>query len=140
MADFPKRSLEDWQALAAKELGGKPAESLVWQTPEGIAIKPLYTASDLERLEHVDSLPGFAPYLRGVRATMYANRPWTIRQYAGFSTAEGQQILPREPEGGADGPLGRLRPSRPTAATTAIIRAWSATSARPASPSTAWKT
>src|SRR5689334_17689336 len=87
MADFPKKSLPDWQALAAKELGGKPAETLTWQTPEGIAIKPLYTASDLERLAHVDSLPGFAPYLRGVRGTMYAHRPWTIRQYAGFSTA-----------------------------------------------------
>ena len=96
MADFPKRSLTDWQALAAKELGGKPAESLTWQTPEGIAIKPLYTASDLERLEHVESLPGFAPYLRGVRATMYANRPWTIRQYAGFSTAEDSNKFYRE--------------------------------------------
>ncbi|HEV3178811.1 MAG TPA: methylmalonyl-CoA mutase [Stellaceae bacterium] len=96
MADFPKRSLEDWQALAAKELGGKPVESLVWQTPEGIAIKPLYTASDLERLAHVDSLPGFAPFLRGVRATMYANRPWTIRQYAGFSTAEESNKFYRE--------------------------------------------
>jgi methylmalonyl-CoA mutase len=96
MADFPKRSLTDWQALAAKELGGKPAESLTWQTPEGIAIKPLYTVSDLERLEHVESLPGFAPYLRGVRATMYANRPWTIRQYAGFSTAEDSNKFYRE--------------------------------------------
>ncbi|HXA71084.1 MAG TPA: methylmalonyl-CoA mutase [Stellaceae bacterium] len=96
MADFPTHSLADWQALAAKELGGKPAESLVWQTPEGIAIKPLYTASDLERLEHVDGLPGFAPYLRGVRATMYANRPWTIRQYAGFSTAEESNKFYRE--------------------------------------------
>jgi methylmalonyl-CoA mutase len=96
MADFPKRSLPDWQALAAKELGGKPAESLVWQTPEGIAIKPLYTALDLERLDAVDSLPGFAPYLRGVRATMYANRPWTIRQYAGFSTAEESNEFYRE--------------------------------------------
>jgi methylmalonyl-CoA mutase len=96
MADFPRRSLADWQALAAKELGGKPAESLAWQTPEGIAIKPLYTASDLERLEGTDSLPGFAPYLRGVRATMYANRPWTIRQYAGFSTAEDSNKFYRE--------------------------------------------
>ena len=96
MADFPKRSLKDWQALAAKELGGKPAESLTWQTLEGIAIKPLYTASDLERLEGVDSLPGVAPYLRGVRATMYANRPWTIRQYAGFSTAEESNKFYRE--------------------------------------------
>jgi methylmalonyl-CoA mutase len=96
MADFPKRSLTDWQALTAKELGGKPAESLTIQTLEGIAIKPLYTASDLERLEGVDSLPGFAPYLRGVRATMYANRPWTIRQYAGFSTAEESNQFYRE--------------------------------------------
>ena len=96
MADFPKRSFEDWTALAAKELAGKGVESLAWQTPEGIAIKPLYTASDLERLEHIDSLPGFAPYLRGVRATMYANRPWTIRQYAGFSTAEDSNKFYRE--------------------------------------------
>ena len=96
MADFPKKSPEEWRTLAAKELGGKPVESLTWQTPEGIAIKPLYTASDLERLDHVDSLPGFAPYLRGVRATMYANRPWTIRQYAGFSTAEESNKFYRE--------------------------------------------
>src|SRR5438552_6202266 len=88
MADFPKRSLTDWHALTAKELGGKPVESLTWQTLEGIEIKPIYTAADLEGLEAVDSLPGFEPFLRGVRATMYANRPWTIRQYAGFSTAE----------------------------------------------------
>ncbi|MFA5121579.1 methylmalonyl-CoA mutase [Zavarzinia sp.] len=88
MADFPKRSLEDWQALAAKELGGKPADSLTWNTPEGIAVKPLYTAEDAEGLETTGGLPGFAPFTRGVRATMYANRPWTIRQYAGFSTAE----------------------------------------------------
>src|SRR6202166_4039186 len=88
MADFPKHSFADWQALPARELGGNPPESLFWQTAEGIAIKPLYTISDLERLEGVGTMPGFAPYLRGVRGTMYANRPWTIRQYAGFSTAE----------------------------------------------------
>ncbi|MEQ9170078.1 MAG: methylmalonyl-CoA mutase [Rhodospirillales bacterium] len=80
--------MDEWAAAAAKELKGKSPEDLVWETPEGIAVKPLYTAADLEGLEHVDSLPGFAPYLRGPRATMYANRPWTIRQYAGFSTAE----------------------------------------------------
>jgi len=96
MADFPRKILEDWQALAAKELGGTAPESLVWQTAEGIAIKPLYTRSDLERLEGVETLPGFAPYLRGVRATMYANRPWTIRQYAGFSTAEESNKFYRE--------------------------------------------
>ena len=80
--------IESWQALAAKELRGVDPDSLVWETPEGIPVKPLYTAADLEDLEAVGSLPGFEPFLRGVRATMYANRPWTIRQYAGFSTAE----------------------------------------------------
>ncbi|MBT6095466.1 MAG: methylmalonyl-CoA mutase [Rhodospirillaceae bacterium] len=80
--------LQQWNDTATKELKGRSPEDLVWQTPEGIAIKPLYTAADLEDLESVDTLPGFAPFLRGPRATMYANRPWTIRQYAGFSTAE----------------------------------------------------
>ncbi len=83
-----KMSMEYWHAAAEKELRGKKVEDLIWETPEGIAVKPLYTVADLEELEHVESLPGFAPYLRGPRATMYANRPWTIRQYAGFSTAE----------------------------------------------------
>ena len=83
-----KNGMDKWAAEAAKELKGKSPDDLIWQTPEGIAVKPLYTAADLEGLEHLDSLPGFAPYLRGPRATMYANRPWTIRQYAGFSTAE----------------------------------------------------
>jgi methylmalonyl-CoA mutase len=78
---------DNWRELAAKELDGDP-ERLVWETPEGIAVQPLYTAADLEGLEAVGSLPGFEPFVRGVRATMYANRPWTIRQYAGFSTAE----------------------------------------------------
>jgi methylmalonyl-CoA mutase len=79
--------LADWQELAAKELKGDPS-SLTWMTPEGIPVKPLYTAADLEDLEAVGTLPGFEPFARGVRATMYSNRPWTIRQYAGFSTAE----------------------------------------------------
>ncbi|MGB1757055.1 MAG: methylmalonyl-CoA mutase family protein, partial [Pseudomonadales bacterium] len=74
--------------MAEKELKGRSAEDLVWQTPEGIAVKPLYTADDLAGLEHLDSLPGFIPYARGPKATMYAGRPWTVRQYAGFSTAE----------------------------------------------------
>jgi methylmalonyl-CoA mutase len=77
-----------WVALAERELAGKPAASLDWQTPEGITVKPLYTAADLETLEHLDGLPGLPPYLRGPRATMYTHRPWTLRQYAGFSTAE----------------------------------------------------
>ncbi|MEM9684976.1 MAG: methylmalonyl-CoA mutase, partial [Pseudomonadota bacterium] len=88
MSEFEKKTPEEWQALAAKELRGKDLGSLTWQTPEGLAVKPLYTAADLEALETADNLPGFPPYMRGPRATMYANRPWTIRQYAGFSTAE----------------------------------------------------
>ncbi|MGH6989377.1 MAG: methylmalonyl-CoA mutase [Stellaceae bacterium] len=88
MAEFRKKSLDDWRALAAKELRGASLDSIDWQTPEGIVVKPLYTAADLEALETLDGLPGFPPFLRGPRATMYANRPWTIRQYAGFSTAE----------------------------------------------------
>ena len=79
---------KDWAKLAAKELKDRPLESLDWATPEGFTVKPLYTAADLEGIAEANSLPGLAPYLRGVRATMYAGRPWTIRQYAGFSTAE----------------------------------------------------
>jgi methylmalonyl-CoA mutase len=77
-----------WAALAAKELKGTSPESLTWHTLEGIPVKPLYTAEDVAGLPHMGSLPGFAPFTRGVKATMYAGRPWTIRQYAGFSTAE----------------------------------------------------
>jgi methylmalonyl-CoA mutase len=84
---FPRRSLDEWQTLAEKEVKGDLGR-LTWETPEGVPVKPLYTAADLEGLEAVDTLPGFEPFLRGVRGTMYANRPWTIRQYAGFSTAE----------------------------------------------------
>ena len=96
MAEFETRGLDDWRDLAARELKGQSAEDLTWQTPEGIAVKPLYTAADLEGLEALDSLPGFPPYLRGPRATMYANRPWTIRQYAGFSTAEDSNAFYKE--------------------------------------------
>ncbi len=81
-------SKAEWDALAAKELRGKPLEDLTWMSPEGIPVKPLYGLEDLEELEHLNSTPGFAPFVRGPRATMYTNRPWTIRQYAGFSTAE----------------------------------------------------
>jgi methylmalonyl-CoA mutase len=88
MADFPKKTLADWEKLAAKELRDKPVSSLDWTTAEGIVVKPIYTAADLEKLETVGSLPGFPPFMRGPKATMYAGRRWTIRQYAGFSTAE----------------------------------------------------
>ncbi len=95
MADFPHKTLADWAALAGKELGGKSADTLAWQTAEGLSVKPLYTAADLEQIE-TTSLPGFPPFTRGVRATMYAGRPWTLRQYAGFSTAEELNAFYRE--------------------------------------------
>ncbi|MFB2595649.1 methylmalonyl-CoA mutase [Paracoccus sp. p4-l81] len=80
--------LQKWRDLASKELKGADPDSLNWQTLEGITVKPLYTEADTEGLDHMGSLPGLAPFTRGPRATMYAGRPWTIRQYAGFSTAE----------------------------------------------------
>ena len=79
--------LDAWRTMAQKDLKGADPETLVRTTPEGIAVKPLYTAADLEGLD-ADSLPGAPPFTRGVRATMYTGRAWTIRQYAGFSTAE----------------------------------------------------
>ena len=79
---------QDWAKLAQKELRDKPLENLEWQTLEGIPVKPLYTEADTADLPHMGTLPGIGPFTRGVRATMYAGRPWTIRQYAGFSTAE----------------------------------------------------
>ena len=88
MADSPKPTVDNWNALAEKELRGRELDELTWKTPEGIDVKPLYTADDLVSVSHTDSLPGFAPFVRGPRATMYAGRPWTVRQYAGFSTAE----------------------------------------------------
>jgi methylmalonyl-CoA mutase len=87
--------LENWRALAEKEIKRDP-DTLVWETPEGIPVKPLYTAADLEDVGHLDSLPGFAPFTRGPRATMYSGRPWTIRQYAGFSTAEASNAFYRK--------------------------------------------
>jgi methylmalonyl-CoA mutase len=83
-----KSDIKKWQELAEKSLRGKPLESLTRNTPEGIPVKPLYTAEDLEGMAHLNTLPGLEPYVRGPRATMYAGRPWTIRQYAGFSTAK----------------------------------------------------
>ena len=85
---FSKSSIEDWQVQATRELRGVDPSSLTWTTLEGIEVKPLYTASDLKDIAHLSSLPGIPPFVRGPRATMYAGRPWTLRQYAGFSTAE----------------------------------------------------
>ena len=85
-----------WQEIAAKELRGRDPADLTWNTLEGIAVDPIYTADDLQGLTHLEGLPGQEPFTRGVKATMYAGRPWTIRQYAGFSTAEASNAFYRK--------------------------------------------
>ena len=85
-----------WQEIAAKELRGRDPADLIWNTLEGIAVDPIYTADDLQGLTHLEGLPGQEPFTRGVKATMYAGRPWTIRQYAGFSTAEASNAFYRK--------------------------------------------
>jgi methylmalonyl-CoA mutase len=98
MPDAPvpdSASLDAWRKAAAKSAPGGDVDALRWTTPEGIEVKALYTKRDLEGLPHTDTLPGFPPYLRGPQATMYAVRPWTIRQYAGFSTAEASNAFYR---------------------------------------------
>ena len=87
-SDFNPVSLEAWAKAAAKSAPGGDVSTLNWQTPDGISVKPLYTAEDIKDLPYINTLPGFEPFIRGPQATMYAVRPWTIRQYAGFSTAE----------------------------------------------------
>ena len=101
---YPESSLQQWSDAAQKSFSGSDLLGLNWNTPDGISIKPLYTAKDLQGLLHTDTLPGFAPYLRGPQATMYAVRPWTIRQYAGFSTAEESNAFYRKAlSGGGQG-------------------------------------
>lgn len=121
-------NVQEWQQLANKELSRreKTVDSLVQQTAEGIAIKPLYTEADLDNLEVTGTLPGLPPYVRGPRATMYTAQPWTIRQYAGFSTTKSPTLF-----------IAVTWP--PTEATTPITHAWRATSAKRASLSTPWK-
>ena len=84
----PDSNLEDWKKSAQKSAPNGDPEKLGWNTPDGIHIKALYTSADTQGLNYTDTLPGFEPYLRGPQATMYSVRPWTIRQYAGFSTAQ----------------------------------------------------
>src|ERR1700682_3224110 len=123
MADFPKKTLADWEKLAAKELRDRPLSSLDWVTPEGIVVKPLYTEADLENLETLGSLPGFPPFTRGPKATMYTGRPWTATSAIA-------------PISGRARWASRWRSiSPPTAATIRTIRASWATSARRAWPS-----
>ena len=93
---FPQPDLAAWNKAAAKSAPEGDVAKLNWVTPEGISVKPLYTAADLEGLKYTNTLPGFEPFLRGPQATMYAARPWTIRQYAGFSTAEASNAFYRK--------------------------------------------
>ena len=99
MTDIKKpiasKTVNDWEKLAIQERKGASPDELLWQTSEGIEVKPIYTAEDTVGLDHMDNLPGFAPYKRGPKATMYAGRPWTVRQYAGFSTAEASNAFYR---------------------------------------------
>jgi methylmalonyl-CoA mutase len=88
--------MTEWRNLVGKETKGRSPDDLVWNTLEGIEVKPLYTRADTESLPHMGGVPGVAPFTRGVRASMYAGRPWTIRQYAGFSTAEASNAFYRK--------------------------------------------
>lgn len=100
---------DEWRDAVKKAAGG---DDLLWETPEGIAVKPLYTGQDLEGLDFLGTYPGVAPYLRGPYPTMYVNQPWTIRQYAGFSTAEeSNAFYRRNLAAGQEGSVGRLRPA-----------------------------
>jgi methylmalonyl-CoA mutase len=96
MSSKPAPTLQDWQRAAAKAAPEGDATRLDWVTPEGLTVRALYTAADVAGLPHTDTLPGFAPFVRGPQATMYASRPWTIRQYAGFSTAEASNAFYRQ--------------------------------------------
>ncbi len=102
--DYPIPTFAQWAQAAVRSAKGGDLASLTWHTPEGLAVKPLYTADDLTGLPHLHTLPGFEPFIRGPQATMYAVRPWTIRQYAGFSTAEESNAFYRQAlAGGAQG-------------------------------------
>ena len=90
----PVGDAESWRAAVSSSTG-KDLDALVWDTPEGIGVKPLYAAADLDGLDFLETYPGVAPYLRGPYPTMYVNQPWTIRQYAGFSTAEASNAFYR---------------------------------------------
>jgi methylmalonyl-CoA mutase len=104
MSEQDKPDYNDWAALATKQMKGLSPDEMAWHTPEGIPVKVLYTADDSKNLQHTDTFPGMAPYVRGPMATMYAGRPWTIRQYAGFSTAaESNAFYRKNLDAGAQG-------------------------------------
>ena len=107
---FAPATLDQWARAAAKSAPGGDVAALSWVTPEGLTLKPLYTAADTADLPYTNTLPGFEPFIRGPQATMYAVRPWTIRQYAGFSTAEASNDFYRKAlAAGAQGTTIRTR-------------------------------
>ena len=128
---------EQWRSIAETELRGRPVDDLTWKTLEGIDVQPIYTADDLEGVDHLGTIPGEAPFTRGVKATMYAGRPWTIRQYAGFSTAEESNAFYRKALDAGSRACQWPSIWPPTGAMTAITNALSGMWARRASPSTA---
>ena len=131
MSNIPNFATVDFaDARAGNDVAAEP-----WLTPEGIAVKPVYGESDVEGLDFLDTWPGKAPFLRGPYPAMYAAQPWTIRQYAGFSTAEDSNAFYRRNLAAGQKGLSIASISPRTAATTRIIRAWRATSAWPASRS-----
>jgi methylmalonyl-CoA mutase N-terminal domain/subunit len=115
--------LARWRELARQDLRDRDPSSLERETPDGLQIKPLYTAADLEQLSQIDTTPGVFPFVRGPRATMYANRPWTIRQYAGFSTAEESNAFYKANLAAGSRACRWRSISPPTAATTPTTRA-----------------
>ena len=119
--DDESPALQAWRKAAARSAPGGDLDAVTWKTPEGIVVKPLYTAADLKGLPATDTLPGFAPFVRGPQATMYAVRPWTIRQYAGFSTAEESNAFYRKALAGGGQGIASPSTSPPTAATTPTI-------------------
>ena len=129
----------EWSDLAARELKGRDPATLNWQTPEGISVQPVYTADDV-RADAAKSMPGFAPYTRGVKATMYAGRPWTIRQYAGFSTAEESNAFYRKNLAAGQKGLSVAFDLATHRGYDSDHPAWSAMSARPAWRSTVSRT
>ena len=127
---------DTWRSQAEQELRGRSPEDLVWNTLEGIPVQPIYTEEDIAGLDHLGTTPGTAPFTRGVKATMYAGRPWTIRQYAGFSTAEESNAFYRKGLAAGQQGVSVLSIWRRTADMTAITSALSVMWAKPVWPST----
>ena len=129
-------NIDVWHGLAAKEAASlhRSLDDLNWNTPEGFTVKPLYTAEDLRQSQNLNTLPGLPPYIRGPRASMYVGHPWTVRQYAGFSTAHESNAFYRKNLALGQKGLSVAFDLPRIAVTTQIIRGWRVMSVRPGSP------